>query len=71
MATVDPTDSVRTLLEQATSPLSTEQIEEALKDLHGKHEVEQALDFWRRERHDAVQDHDGNWTWQARGPRSP
>ncbi len=71
MAAVDPTDSVRAVLEEATAPLSTERIEEMLKDVHSTHEVEQALDFWRRERHDAIQDSDGNWSWQARAPRSP
>jgi len=68
--TIDPTDSVRALLEQATSPMSTEQIADALTNVHSKHEVEQALDFWRRERHDAVEDADGKWSWQAQGPRS-
>ncbi len=70
MTTIDPTDSVRALLEQATSPMSTEQIAEALKNVHGRQEVEEALDFWRRERHDAVEDADGRWSWQAQPPRS-
>jgi hypothetical protein len=64
---VDPTDSVRSLLEGAPSPLSTAEIAERLKELHGEHEIAQALDFWRREHHDVVQDDDGRWYWQ--GPR--
>ena len=64
MATIDPTDSVRALLERA-SPLTTEQIAEELKQAHSEHEVIQALDFWRREHHAVIQDSDGRWSWQG------
>ena len=47
----DPTDSVRELLEQAKSPMSTGQIAQALSDRHAEHEIAQSLDFWRREHH--------------------
>ncbi len=60
---IDPTDSVRELLEQAAAPLSTDQMAETLKDAHGRHEVEEALDFWRREPHSVFKDADGNWSW--------
>jgi len=64
---VDPTDSVRQLLEQADGPMSTGRIAQALSDEHSEHDVAQALDFWRREHHAVVQDDDGNWTWQGPG----
>ncbi|HEX7609069.1 MAG TPA: hypothetical protein VF380_00220 [Solirubrobacteraceae bacterium] len=61
----DPTDSVRQLLEQSESPMSTAEIARALSDRHAEHEVVQSLDFWRREHHAVVQDDAGNWTWQG------
>ena len=64
MTTIDPADSVKDVLMGATQPMSTEQVVQALKDLHEEHEVLLALDFWRREHHIAFQDEDGNWTWQ-------
>jgi len=67
---VDPTDSVRRLLERASEPLSTQELVERLKSIHDEREVVLALDFWRRERHDAIEDADGNWSWQAQPPRS-
>ena len=63
----DPTDSVRELLEQAESPMSTGQIAQALSDRHGEHEIVESLDFWRREHHAVVQDDEGNWIWQGPG----
>lgn len=66
MTDVDPTDSVRALLEEATSPLSTAQIAQSLVKEHGEHEVAEALDFWRREQA-VVRDADGNWIWQGPG----
>lgn len=65
MSTVDPTDSVRALLEQATMPLSTEEVVEALKDVHDEHQVRMSLDFWHRENEDAYRDGDGRWSWQG------
>lgn len=62
---VDPTDSVKELLEQADGPMSTGEIAQALGDEHSEHEVAQALDFWRREHHAVTQDEDGDWTWQG------
>jgi len=64
---VDPADSVRDLLEKTETPMSTEQIAQALSDLHGRHQIVESLDFWRREHHSAVQDDQGNWTWQGPG----
>jgi len=64
---VDPTDSVKELLEQAEGPMSTGQIALALSDRHGEREIVESLDFWRREHHSVVQDDDGNWTWQGPG----
>ena len=64
---VDPTDSVRELLEQADSPMSTGQIAQTLSDRHGEHQIVESLDFWRREHHAVVQDDEGNWTWQGPG----
>jgi len=63
----DPTDSVKELLEGAGSPMSTAQIAQALSEQYAEHEVAQSLDFWRREHHAAVQDEEGNWTWQGPG----
>ena len=63
MTTIDPTDSVRDLLKQR-GPLSTKEIEETLENLHHKREVEEALDFWRRE-HAATHDADGVWSWRG------
>ncbi|HME03286.1 MAG TPA: hypothetical protein VKG38_09685 [Solirubrobacteraceae bacterium] len=63
----DPTDSVRELLEQAESPMSTGQIAQALSGRHGEREVAESLDFWRREHHAVVQDDKGDWTWQGPG----
>ena len=60
----DPAEGVRALLEGADAPLSGAQIAKTLEQEHARHEVEQALDFWRRE-HAAVHDHDGNWSWQG------
>ncbi len=65
---VDPTDSVRRLLERASEPLSTQEVADRLKSIHGEREVALALDFWRREQHAAYEDADGRWSWQ--GPRS-
>jgi hypothetical protein len=62
---VDPVDSVRELLEQAESPMSTGQISEALSDRHEEHQIVQSLDFWRREHHAVAQDDEGNWTWHG------
>jgi len=64
---VDPTDSVKELLEQAGRPMSTAEIAQALSDRHTEHEIVQSLDFWRREHHAVVQDEDHNWTWQGPG----
>jgi hypothetical protein len=65
---IDPTAGVRELLEQASEPLSTDQIVETLKNVHSRRHVEEALDFWRREINSAVKDGDGNWSWV--GPRT-
>lgn len=64
MTDVDPTDTVKALLEGASAPMSTEEIVQALAGTHHAHEVEQALDFWRRE-HAAVQGEDGRWSWHT------
>jgi hypothetical protein len=65
---IDPTADVRELLEQASEPLSTDQIVETLKSAHSRRHVEEALDFWRREINSAVEDGHGNWSWV--GPRT-
>jgi hypothetical protein len=64
---VDPADSVRELLEKTKTPMPTEQIVQALSALHGKREIVESLDFWRREHHSVVHDDQGNWVWQGPG----
>jgi len=66
--TVDPTDSVRRLLEKASEPLSAHVIAERLKSIHDEREVVLALDFWRRDQHVVQRDADGRWSWQGRRP---
>ncbi len=62
---VDPADSVRALLENSESPMSTQELTQALADRHSEHQVTEALDFWRREHHAAAQDEAGKWSWQG------
>jgi len=60
----DASGDVWVLLEQATEPLSTAQVVEALRHAHDEEAVVQALEHWRVQGV-VAQDVDGRWSWVA------
>jgi predicted Zn-ribbon and HTH transcriptional regulator len=62
---IEPTQAVREVLEQADEPLSYDQIAATLRNALAPDEVQEALEHWHREIA-AVEDASGKWSWLER-----